>query len=828
MRRHRRALWIALPVLALLLPGCARLARFTDTMPLDDEDTGSYALYGERAVGQTFLGHHAGLDGIGVLLTAEDAAHEVVLHLRASAESDVDLALVTATVSPSGAPAYVQFPVPLQEDANGVSLYLHLEAPGATAASPVVVPYSTMTSPWHTLWLDGETVPDWRLAYQLHYRSASIVKDLARQVSGFGLRSLGRLLLTLPFYLLPGGALVVWLLRDGDWIERTITALCTSVAVYVLLVYATLTGLRLNRGAVVGLLAASALAIAVRVWLDWRQGRLRIPTLRGAWRAIRAYPSPAVLAFVSLLVVGVRVWVTRDMLVPRWADSVQHTVMVQLMLDHGGLFESWEPYAPYTTLTMHFGFHANAAAFHWLSGLGAIPSVIWVGQMLNALAALALYPLGKRVGGRWAGILAVLVSGLLTTTPMVYANWGRYPQLAGLVLLPIGGWLLWRALDADRLSPRLLALIALCGAGQALAYYRVPYYFAAFAAALVVVQCVGDRRLGWAHCARQVGRVALVAVATVALLIPWGLHISESRLADAVVAAAEHTGAVEAARTELKQWAELGNQVPLPLLVLAGFAVVWAAARRRPAPLVIGLWATGLFVLNVARWAGLPGTQHLTAFAATISVYVPASIVVAWLGVESARLVCPRLPQMGRAVAVSLIALVALLGAYRSIRLDAPRRDLVTQSDLEAMAWIRENAPSDARFLVNGFMIYEGYTAIGYDAGWWLPLLAGRANTMPPEYALLNEQPRDPGYSRRAIDLVRALEETPVVSAEGVSLICQQGITHLYVGEGRMRDWQPVPSALFTAEELLASDAFAPLHNSGEAWVFELLEAACP
>jgi hypothetical protein len=56
----------------------------------------------------------------------------------------------------------------------------------------------------------------------------------------------------------------------------------------------------------------------------------------------------------------------------------------------------------------------------------------------------------------------------------------------------------------------------------------------------------------------------------------------------------------------------------------------------------------------------------------------------------------------------------------------------VLPADMDAMQWISENTPADARFVVNSFPAYAGTLAAGTDAGWWIPLLARRATTLPP------------------------------------------------------------------------------------------------
>ena len=219
------------------------------------------------------------------------------------------------------------------------------------------------------------------------------------------MRTISLLLLSALLYLVPGGAAVAWLFRDraptdqslalGAWVDRLILAAGISVAINTFLVYATMAGVRASRAIVLGFLVVCAGMI---VWAAMRKGslfrRARSFTggaggrsakrgVAGLWSLLLREPVYLVLCIVVLLISGVRFWIMRDMAAPRWGDSYQHAVITQLLIDHGGLFASWEPYAPYTGLTTHFGFHANAALFHWISGIGATRSVLWVGQIMN-------------------------------------------------------------------------------------------------------------------------------------------------------------------------------------------------------------------------------------------------------------------------------------------------------------------------------------------------------------------------------------------------------------------------------------------------------------
>jgi hypothetical protein len=142
------------------------------------------------------------------------------------------------------------------------------------------------------------------------------------------------------------------------------------------------------------------------------------------------------------------------------------------------------------------------------------------------------------------------------------------------------------------------------------------------------------------------------------------------------------------------------------------------------------------------------------------------------------------------------------------------------------MAWIRENTPPKARFLVEGFRIYGGRSAVGADAGWWIPLLARRENTLPCQYALLNERPADPEYTQRVVDLVARLETTSLATPEGVQLLCDWGITHVYVGQGQGKVGAGA-AQLFSPVPLITSPVLDPVYRQDRVYVFALNPQAC-
>jgi hypothetical protein len=176
------------------------------------------------------------------------------------------------------------------------------------------------------------------------------------------------------------------------------------------------------------------------------------------------------------------------------------------------------------------------------------------------------------------------------------------------------------------------------------------------------------------------------------------------------------------------------------------------------------------------------------------------------------------------------VILIAFQGAWNQRDIANPNTlALVTRPDTLAMTWIREHLPEPSNFLVES-IIYRETEINGSDAGWSLPLLARRQNTLPPQYAL-NEAPIQPGYTQGMIDLVKKLETISLDSQQGVDLLCDEGITHVYIGQGQgkvaLRAMNLGPQ-LFSPNDLLYSQNYGLLYHQDLVYVFALNPGVCP
>ncbi|PDV97253.1 hypothetical protein A9Q02_04935 [Candidatus Chloroploca asiatica] len=532
------------------------------------------------------------------------------------------------------------------------------------------------------------------------------------------------------------------------------------------------------------------------------------------------------LGALFLLIVVVRLAIVAPLEAPMWGDAYHHTMIAQLIIDNGGLFRSWEPYAPYQTFTVQFGFPAMVAGFPWVTGISTVEAVLVTGQLLNAAAALVLYPLAVRLadGRRVAGLVAVLVAGLLTVVPSFYVNWGRYAQLAGQVILPIAMVLTWEMFAAPRPPWRSAGLLGLVVAGMTLSYYRMGFFYAAFIVVLVLCWVLPHWRTKRSTWLQALPPLILAALVAAGLLLPWVFRVTNSLLADMVSVASTTGVPTSFVWHDYQNWQEVTTYIAPLLLWMSGLAVAWALVRR--AWMIVGLvlWI-GLLVLYFAgTLVGLPGAVMLQSFSVMIAIYMPVALLCGWLAAEMiAFLPTPRLKAVLPLIAVVLLA---AWGALQQRHIVDPFYAIVTQPDMKAMDWIKRNTKPTDLFLVQGFTIFQGTSAVGADAGWWIPLLTGRQNTMPPQYPMLSERPDPPDYTQRVVDLVLLMEARPLDDAEVIDQLCAWGVTYAYYGQ---RQGQAGFGAepLFRLDDLHASPYFTLMHTQDEVAIFAFDQAVC-
>jgi uncharacterized membrane protein len=319
----------------------------------------------------------------------------------------------------------------------------------------------------------------------------------------------------------------------------------------------------------------------------------------------------------------------------------------------------------------------------------------------------------------------------------------------------------------------------------------------------------------------SLGRLALLGGLALLVISPWLAHAVSSRMARQQVNIAARGRGDDFIRNEYNRFHNIRNFMPTPMLGAIGVGFLFSLFRKRSLAFFVGLWVGFLFLLANPYLLNLPGTGVVNNFAVYISIYIPGAIMVGYgvvTVVQYGRRYWKGLPWLFGLLVVGISLWAARIHANM---VDPTQFMLVTPTDERAMAWIRTNTPPDAKFLINGIFAYGGSSVVGADAGWWIPVLAGRENTIPP-LTYVSEMPFSPGYGRQVHDLMAQLQTQNLSTPEGLELLGQNGITYIYVGQKEGRVWNP-GEPLLSAETLLATPYYEPVYHEDSVWIFKVL-----
>ena len=816
-RKSIYKIFLFLVLVSLLLSGCTQWVNPEQPVAVD-----WVTLSAGQTIGQTFVAEYDGLTGVYFYLSPQKTGNgEIKLHLR-SASQDIDDLAVSMNALAVGkvkATGYYGFFVPAQATSNQKYYYAFLEV---TGSGDIQVGKAAGDAYLNGALYQNGAPEDAQAAFQLSYSRRKAILGLGLEmVTWAGILALGFFL-----FILPGWGLfsLLWSSWGGlRWPEKLGLSAGLSLALYpLLLLWTSIIGLHL------GAIYAWLLPLAGLGIVMWRnRKRLSVGKLPHITSGLSITWPEIVFIALFVLIILTRFWAIRSLDLPMWGDSYQHTMMAQLLVNHGGLFNSWLPYADLTTFTYHFGFHSTAAIFDWITHLDMSKAVLWVGQLLNILAVIALYPLAKKVGRcQWAGVAAVLVAGLLSRMPMYYVNWGRYTQLAGQVILPGAIYLAWTALKSKTRDWRLIGLVWIALAGLALTHYLVAIFASLFFVAFILLHIQSKK----VHALFV--NISIILVGVVVLFLPWFAHVFLGKLPN--IFTYYVTAPTQAAFTFLQESNAIGNlsfYLPTTLWLFLFFCIAWGLWRRKKSLVLIGLWWSLNLLATNPQWLHLPGEGVITNFTLFIASYIPAGILIGagfgWLQLTlKGYPIVKHLPRRKWVYSFLLILLLVGIGLWNvPQRLDDLQEMsgvLVTRPDIRAAEWIREHTPNDARFLVNSFFAYGGTLIAGSDGGWWLPLLANRQTTLPPLTYGSEQGPQTGLYPL-------GKHSSPVRSRTKASRILMYwlfiracAIGYIYIGQREGRVNYSGPNIL-NPDQLLSSPYFRLIYHQDRVWIFEIV-----
>jgi hypothetical protein len=612
--------------------------------------------------------------------------------------------------------------------------------------------------------------------------------------------------------LLPGLALIspTWL-RGRDPAAFLGAAVAGSlVMIPVAWLWWTWLGLRVN-GAVVVLGLACAAVPAAR---HWRAGRLR--------------PSPETWALAAVVVAGlaVRLLAIRDLVVPPWVDSPQHLLISRMMAETGRVPAGYRPWMPVDVFVYHFGFHALIASLMQLGDEQAVELILVGGQVLNALAPLAVYSatflLTRR---RRASLVAAFLVALLSLFPSYYVTWGRYTQLSGLlVLAPLLGlaWRFLRGIESGRAVDVLgkALVVGLLVGGLYLVHARVWVFALVWVGVAAGGVWVAGTR-SWRRAGRLSGWLAGVGGFALVVAAPWHVRVVRQFLSTLVDQVGERG---DPGVYNVVPWAYLTSGWEPAWLGMAAVGLVaavawglWRKARHRGygeragAITLIGIWTAAVTgMVNVNR-LGVPTFGLINNNSWVISLFVPVGIVVGWLADEMMRLAVRWRGgrTLVRAGVGAAVVWCGLYGSRQNVAIINPETVLAGRDDMELISRAEALLPAEAVVLVDSWAWLGQNSWAGSDAGYWILPLTGRQTTMPAiGYGM------DPSNLERVNSLNRELDSVEEWGApETLDLLRERGVTHVFIGA---RGGQIRP------ELLMGQPQYRLLETNGAAWLFAL------
>lgn len=489
-------------------------------------------------------------------------------------------------------------------------------------------------------------------------------------------------------------------------------------------------------------------------------------------------------------------------------DMTQHNDMTRIILAHDGFSKTYEPFLPFSNFGEYpLGFHTLSAILCQNSGLPFYRATQWMSAVPYALLHLAIYCILRRYFGKVRSMSISLIVLLLSHYPQFLNQWGSSTTALSAAFLFYGFYLLAELAETDHPVWTDQAAAALVLSAGFLSHLMPPVGFAFYFPAWFLTRFWKRKNAGLKGLENMVPALAVSMI----LILPFILNFNFWVFASSKAAissghensAARITDLIPFSNPILKFFGDaaalfaflLGPAVSV--LILIGLV----CGRDRAAKtqfLAFGLAFLALYacfrfrvvsfshlfqVERIHYFLLIPGSI-LIGHAVTKKIFALTAVFLLIVGgMESknrdfkshyAQFKKDRktLPFLGRDMA---------FGSYLAYAFDRTNAG-VTQADMEAFKWIKENVDENAVFRVN---YAEG--------GHLIPSFTGRKITDPHGMDVWH-----------GAELAAWQETHPP--------------THLFIGANS----SPAYPATLTQEETLRTKGVKLLHESGGSAVFKL------
>ncbi len=833
LEKHPRArqnkskiLVFVLVLLSLSLAGCTSLIDFENNQVQTQDAVGSFG--SGETLGQSFLIRRQPLTGIQLWLRPDEPIGQSsgTITVTLSTTKDPTTILYSGQISNNqiaqSYPILIKFsPISLNTgELYQINLATNSGRLSAFGRAEDIYPFgNAFTS---TRILDGDLA--FRLEYDYSFLAAR--EDLTTLLS----LSIP-ILIILAILLIPG-----WLLFRSTNSALDLGPICQigmmiglSVAIIpVIMTWTTYFSIPWNGTIVRYVYIASGLLILFMEVRHWRaktvsshEHQLESPMVSGdpqLWK---------VSGLIIILFLGalfLRFAMIRDLSAPAWVDPVHHTLINRIIVQDGLLPDTFLPYADAPAENYHTGYHATAAVVTWLSGLDELNTQLILGQVLNALCIFAVYLLTYTLtNSRLAAVAGALLTGFVTPMPAYYTSWGRYTQLAGLLILP-AAFVFTRRLYTKPLLPdsfdpkakykqssniwKTIMLAALLFAGLFLVHVRV----AAFFACLIVVDFLIEIYVRRKYIKEIFQTILFRFVAVGAFAVVFSAPLFFRVIGQVLPQRISDWNSGSPGSFNLP-WQFLTAGSGRLALVLAGLGLLLAIYFRPRFFTTITAWIALMALLAYAPQLGLPINGFVSSDSVMITLFLPIS-AAGGFAIASLRKVYSqddsRASKIAGGVLLIVLGIFAVFFGGRSIiGIINPVTTYFKLADERAAHWVEENLPPDTTIMINpakwGYGMY-----VGSDGGYWISPLSGRL-TFPPTLLYAHGQPEEYSKINRQVREVLASVHDPADLAQNMKRL---GSDYLYLG---------AQGGLISPKLILESPLFEIIYHEDGVWIFRLV-----
>jgi hypothetical protein len=814
-------------VLTLLIFGLALLSAGCVTLK-DPQASQVHAgdlianVQAEHTVGQSFLSHRPGFNGLDIWLNLSPDSNKpdgkVIFELfqQPGDEEPIAITLLDFSQIAASSPVYVSFSIqtPLAEGSYYLSMRTVAGVVEARGRNEDIYPHGSA-------FINGKPVGSdlaFRTSYDYNY--TGVLEDIKTLLINLWLVLPLALILWLPGWFLLS---VTKLGKRFDSGERLALSIGLSMAIIpLLMMWTSWIGLAWSR---ISIWVVVVLICLYALWQIFKKGY--------SFSTSKIDSYLVALAGVFMLTLFVRIVMVRDLFASPWVDSIHHGMITRLIVESGSYPDTYAPYLNLDSSRYHPGFHSLLASFLWLSNLDLERAMLIFGQVLNALIVFPVYLFTKTLTrDKGAAVIAALIAGLFSPMPAYYTSWGRYTQLAALLILPVafvwirnlqsrpstqynssdsevdvrGGW------PNKRIEWKMLLIAGIASAGLFLTHYRI----AAFLACLIAADFLSHiyprlkQGLRWNDLFKDLAWIALTGLLALLLVLPW----LPSTVRNLFIPMLSLWRGGNATPFGGFVWSFLTTALGTYTLVLAALGLLLGFFQRRWFTMTLILWVVMLFFLANVDALGLPGGGFITNLAVEITLFLPISVLGGYFIGQLVSLWAKVIPQRWHRVydftlTVTVIFL-SVIAARHLIPILNPITFLYREADTSALTWIQDNLPADETVMINPFSWGYGFYA-GNDGGYWITPLTG-LKTMPPPvlYGL--------DHDLRTVQAINDLNQQVIEAgrdAEALySLLSEAGIHYVYLG-GRGGPISPLA--------LQTSPLYQLLYNQDGTWLFKVI-----